>query len=195
MMRCDKRQCPLHGRIEVPYAGNTRAQVVWIGESPGYYEEQEGQPFIGDSGVLSKEVCQEVGLDWGSLFVMNSARCRIVKEDLGGKGVTKVLAHCREYVEAAIRHIKPKIIVTTGDMAMRQILRKQGITKARGTWIWSREFDCWVLPTFHPAYILRNMGMRPYLVMDLAEVVSAIRNEYKPIKHTEDGLQPGSPER
>ncbi len=183
--QCKNKECALHGQVEVPYAGNAKARIVWLGESPGYTEVKKGQPFIGKSGQLSRESCVRQGLNWQRMFIMNAARCRIDKKDMGAKEITKVLSHCRTYVERALRALKPKVIIAAGDFAMRQVIRKSGITKARGQWVWSKEFDCWVLPIFHPAYILRNMALLPVFETDIAMVVDFVRNGYNPPEEKE----------
>jgi uracil-DNA glycosylase family 4 len=184
---CTSTSCPLIGRdIEVPYRGPKNAKVVWIGESPGKDEELEGKCWVGDAGKLSRKVVTKVGLNWNRLFKMNSARCRIIKDNLSGKQITAILKQCRPKVEKAIHYLKPKCIIVAGDFALKQILKKGGITKARGIWVYSKEFNCWVLPTFHPAYILRNMSLKKVLEGDLRSVVDFIRNGYEPPSDEED---------
>ena len=78
--------------------------------------------------------------------------------------------------------IKPKVIVALGDFALRQVLKKSKITKHRGRWYWSEEFNCWVLPAFHPAYIARNPGLAPQLLMDLNLVKDFVKSGYMPPK-------------
>jgi uracil-DNA glycosylase family 4 len=187
--RCKSRGCPVFHKREVPYAGKKNAKIAWIGESPGWEEERDGEPFVGDSGKLAKKDCKIAGLTWEEMFVMNSARCRIIKDEMSGKDITKTLAFCRRYVEAAMVALKPRIIVAAGDFALRQILRKSGITKARGRWVWSEEFGCWVYPIFHPAYILRNRGLEKLFINDLREVAAAVKNDYKPLEHTTEDME------
>lgn len=178
--KCKISDCPLFEKIEVPYSGKRGAKVVWIGESPGHNEEVEGKPFVGAAGDMAKECTEEAGLLWSIFYVMNSARCRIDKDKVSGKDITQILSHCRSHVVKALNVIKPKLIVASGDFALRQILRKQGITKARGRYEYSDEFGCWVIPVFHPAYILRNRSLRPLLVEDLKTVRRFIKNKYQP---------------
>jgi uracil-DNA glycosylase family 4 len=178
--KCRIRECPLFKKIEVPYGGNKKAKVVFIGESPGYNEEVEGKPFVGAAGDMIKECAEEAGLVFSRFYVMNSARCRIDKSKMSGKEITSALSFCREYVTRTIEILKPKLIIASGDFALRQILRKSGITKARGRYEFSKEFDCYVMPCFHPAYILRNRSLKPLLVEDLKTVKRFMRNNYTP---------------
>jgi uracil-DNA glycosylase family 4 len=179
--RCNVLDCPNIALKEVPFSGGKGQKLMFIGESPGYNEELQGAPFVGDAGEMARGCAQEAGLSWASLFIANSARCRIHKEKLSTKEVNAVLTSCRPNVIRVIQAVKPKAIICAGDMALRQILKKSGITKIRGRWIWSPEFKCWTLPTFHPAYILRNRALRPLLVDDLRSVVEFVKNGYKPL--------------
>ena len=188
--KCRISECPLflNGK-EVPYSGNTSADVIWFGESPGVTEEKERKPFVGDAGVLSKRVCRKAGLPWKSLFIMNSARCRIDKSNMTDREIGAVLECCRKKVVRAIRAVRPKCIVACGDFALRQLTRQKGITKARGKWIWSDEFNCWIMPTFHPAYILRNKGLLPVLRQDVKAVVAFIKNGYAPADMEDENVR------
>jgi DNA polymerase-1 len=177
--RCRETDCYLYQKLEVPYAGNTSAEIVGVGESPGAEEERRGKPFIGDSGDLIKAVCKQVDLPWFRLFVLNSARCRIDKDKMSKKQINGVLTLCRPKVISAIRQIRPKLIILWGDIALQQVTKKTGITKARGTLVWNEEFEAWCLPTFHPAYILRNPGMRELLVSDMRKAAEFVRNGFK----------------
>lgn len=176
---CTTKACPLFHLREVPYEGNKKAKVVWVGESPGYNEEKQGRPFVGDSGKLAKGVCEDVGIDWHDLFIMNSARCRINKKEMSNKEITDTLKCCRAHVSKALRFLKPKIIIVAGGFALNQIIGKGKISSVRGTWQWSEEFDCWIMPTYHPAYILRNRAFLPVFTSDLKMVVDLMDNDYE----------------
>lgn len=180
--KCKARDCPLFKKIEVPYAGKKTAKAVLCGESPGGEEEGSGKPFVGASGKLLHRVIKGAGLVWSDLFVMNSARCRIDKRTMSNKQINSTLAFCRKNVEKAITLLKPRVIICCGGIALRQILRKGGIKKHRGRWVWSKEFNCWVMPTYHPAYILRNKALEPRLLVDLKKVTEFINNGYKHAK-------------
>ena len=177
--RCKLCKCPLYGKVEVPYAGNKKARIVLIGESPGWEEERDGKPFVGDSGQLAQRVSKQAGLKWADLFIMNSARCRIDKSSMSNKQITSTLTFCRKYVVEAITLLKPSVIICCGDIALRQILRRSGIKKNHGKWTWSKEFNCWVMPTYHPAYILRNRGLELQLLLDFEKVQDFVENGYR----------------
>jgi len=185
---CRKKSCKLFGSVEVPYKGNTHADVIFVGESPGRQEVKKGVPFyeFAPAGKEIRKVAAIAGLDWDSLFLMNAARCMIDKKSLSGKEITLILASCREKVISAIELITPKVIVALGDFALRQLLRKSGITKARGKFVWSKEFHCWVFPTYHPAYICRNMALEEVLLRDLQQVKKFCDNGYKLVEYSDE---------
>lgn len=150
---CD---CILAGKNEVKYEGNLDAEIVFVGESPGYEELREGRPFVGRSGKLLKRALEMMGIPIEICFFANSARCMIEKDNLKAKEVKAILNSCRPNLETILHHILPKLIVPLGAIALEQVMKMKGIKKARGNFYWSEEFDCWVIPNWHPAYILRN---------------------------------------
>ena len=150
---CD---CPLAGCQEVKYKGNLKGEIVFVGESPGHQELKYGDCFVGKAGKLLHREISYAGIPEEICFFMNSARCMINKEEVTAKEMSKILGECRQFVETALHHVKPKIIVPMGAIALQQIMKMKGIKKARGTFYWSKEFNCYVLPNWHPAYILRN---------------------------------------
>lgn len=175
---CD---CPMSGEPEVRYVGRLNSEIVIIGESPGREEVRENKPFFGRAGKLLNAVLEEVGIDRADTFIMNSLRCMLDKDQVSTAGVKAALTECRQNVITVLYHIKPKIIIALGDIALRQILKKSGITRARGHVVRSDEFNCWVMPTFHPAFILRNPGNRDKLVSDLSLVETIRQNNWEGI--------------
>lgn len=180
-IKCGSTNCPLYGSQIVPYDGNKEAHIVVVGESPGRMELVKGKPFQGDSGDLLKAVSKEVGLNYQKLFIANACRCQVKKDEMSAKQIKAAIDACRGKLAKALELLKPKAIIVLGDIALKAVLKKSGITKARGSWIWSTEFNCWVLPTFHPAYILRNMGLRAILKGDLLRVQEFVKNNYEPL--------------
>ncbi|RLI46560.1 hypothetical protein DRO61_09090, partial [Candidatus Bathyarchaeota archaeon] len=172
--------CLLNRQIEVPFRGPAQAKVIFWGESPGIEEMTKTPPkcFIGKSGKeLSKRI-MGIALEEESAFFGNSARCRIDKDQLSQKQVNSILASCRENMEITFKSIQPKLIVALGAIALQQIMKKKGITKHRGKFIWSPEFDCYVLPTWHPAYVLRNRAEEENFIRDFNSIQSFINSGY-----------------
>jgi DNA polymerase-1 len=184
--RCKNKECPLIEKTEVRYSGDLKQEIAVVGESPGNQEVRKGEPFVGRAGMLGRKLAASAGLVWSDMLIMNSARCMIDKKALTTKEITLVLKCCRSNVEAMLHAMKPKCIILLGDYALRQIFRKSGITKTRGRWIWLKEFECWAMPTFHPAYILRNPAEEALLVNDLRLVHEFKENGFEHLEEEED---------
>jgi len=140
------------------YRGNPQAKLMLIGEGPGAEEDRLRQPFVGRSGQLLDKILQAVGFDPATdVYVTNTVKRR----PPGNRNPTRAeLAYYAPYLFEEIRLVDPKIIILTGKFAMQVILdEKRGITKIRGQWF-ERE-GRWVMPVFHPAYLLRNPEKKP----------------------------------
>lgn len=180
MKKCKIATCILSKTIEVPYSGNTGAKVVFVGESPWREEELAGKPFVGKSGKFLRKAISKLGLVWDDFLILNSARCTIDKKELQTKQISDILKCCRPKIEFILHKVSPKLVIALGDFALKQILKKTGITKHRGQFIWSSEFNCWVLSTYHPSYICnRNMSLNPRFENDLKLVNDFIINNYE----------------
>jgi DNA polymerase len=148
-------------RTNVVWAdGNLDSEVLFIGEGPGFHEDQQGIPFVGAAGQLLDRLLVEVGLDRTKVAIVNVVKCR----PPGNRDPQPdEIEACKPYLDAQIGHMKPKVIVTLGNFATRFILEEQvGITKARGQRYERR--NATVVPTFHPAAALRGGrfgGMSP----------------------------------
>ena len=133
-------------------AGNLDADVMFIGEGPGFHEDQQGIPFVGAAGQLLDRLLGEVGLDRSTIAIVNVVKCR----PPGNRDpLPDEIEACRPYLEAQLEYMRPEVIVTLGNFATRFIIRQQiGITKARGQRFAYR--GATVIPTFHPAAALRG---------------------------------------
>ena len=168
------RACPLGAqRIQaVPGCGSEKAEVMFIGEGPGFKEDHEGKPFIGRSGQLLDKIMASIGLSRQTVYIANIVKCHPMKnpKDPESHGNDRApspeeMAACRGWLEAQIRAIKPKVIVTLGAVPARALLDDQTpITKIRGQW---RTYEpggglppIKLLPTFHPAALLRNPDLK-----------------------------------
>lgn len=163
--------CPLRGVMqEVPYSGNKKAEIVFVGESPGKTEERLKRPFMGAAGELLRDSLLQASINPDDVYFLNSTRCRLDKETLSVKEINKLLANCRPHLERAISKLKPKALVLLGDIALRQVGKLKGISKVRGNLIWNDEFNCHVYPTYHPAACLYNRTLLPIFKEDLARL-------------------------
>lgn len=180
------RKVPIYSRTklitetiyrEVPYRGSKTARLLIVGESPGATEVLEGKPFVGDAGQLSSRVLKEAGIDEHDVFYANSCRCLIPKQELSKTEIRQALQCCRPALIKAIEFLEPKLIICYGDIALTQVLKQQGITKKRGIFQFSKEFNRWVLPTFHPAFCLRDMKQLVFFKPDLVQARRFLNNE------------------
>jgi DNA polymerase I len=165
-----KCECPLADHVEVPFVGNRNADILFVGESPGNTEihADRPKPFIDKAGQLLRQVARDAKIDIETCRVANSARCMVNKKQTTTKQQKDILTACRPKLIREIERCKPKLIVLLGDFALRQVLKTGGITKKRGSLIWAKEFQCYCLPMFHPAYILRYQNMKPFFEQDFA---------------------------
>lgn len=150
-------RCPLHkGRTNVVFGvGNPASQLVFVGEGPGEQEDKEGLPFVGRSGqLLDRLILEELGLTRDDLYICNVVKCRPPNNR---DPLPAEIAACRPFLEAQLQLIDPKVIVTLGNFASKLLLdTTEGITRLRGKVY--RLAGRSVVPTFHPAAVLRSGG-------------------------------------
>ncbi len=138
--------------------GPVPCDLMFIGEAPGEVEDQTGRPFVGPAGQKLTEILASVGIQREDVYITNTVKCRPPGNRLPQKDEMDA---CWPYLEAQIRHIKPKIIVTLGNAPTQLLLRtSEGITKLRGQFFpWRDGIE--VFPMFHPSYLLRNPSKAP----------------------------------
>jgi len=164
----------------VPFSGDPdRADIVIVGESPGRQEIDQGKPFVGDAGKLLREEMRKAGIDASRVMFANSARCRIDKDALTGRQISEVLIRCRPNLETLLNHVKPKLIICLGAIALQQVMSMKAIKKVRGQVLRSVEFGCAVFATWHPAYILRNASEMSTFRLDLEKIAEFIEGGFK----------------
>jgi DNA polymerase len=141
--------------------GNPDARLMFVGEAPGADEDEQGEPFVGRAGELLTKIIQATSLQRGDVYIANILKCR---PDTPGqasgnrKPTPEEMATCIPFLHEQIDLIRPKVIVALGATAVEGLLGKTlGITKLRGTWKTYRGIP--LMPTYHPAYLLRNQAM------------------------------------
>jgi len=141
--------------------GNIEAQLMFVGEAPGADEDEQGEPFVGKAGQLLTKIIQATGLQRGDVYIANILKCRpdTPGQSAGNRKPTAdEMATCIPYLHEQIDLIRPRVIVALGATAVEGLLGKTiGITKLRGTWKTYRGTP--LMPTYHPAYLLRNQAM------------------------------------
>ena len=137
--------------------GNPKAKVLIVGEAPGPQENIQGIPFVGRSGKMLEKILESVEFDSEKDIYITNSVFRMPPGENGKtfrKPTTKEIEYYRPYVMEIIRLVDAPIVLLTGNVACQAILRKTGITRMRGQW---HEIDGrWVMPIFHPSYLLRN---------------------------------------
>jgi uracil-DNA glycosylase family 4 len=141
--------------------GSIDAQLMFVGEAPGADEDEQGEPFVGKAGQLLTKIIQATGLQRADVYIANILKCRpdTPGQSAGNRKPTSdEMATCIPYLHEQIDLIRPKVIVALGATAVEGLLGKTiGITKLRGTWKTYRGTP--LMPTYHPAYLLRNQAM------------------------------------
>jgi DNA polymerase len=141
--------------------GSIEAQLMFVGEAPGADEDELGEPFVGKAGQLLTKIIQATGLSRADVYIANILKCR---PDTPGQSAgnrkpkPEEMETCIPYLHEQIDLIRPKVLVALGATAVEGLLGKTvGITKLRGTWQTYRGTP--LMPTYHPAYLLRNQAM------------------------------------
>ena len=141
--------------------GNIEAQLMFVGEAPGVDEDEQGEPFVGRAGELLTKIIQAMGLQRSEVYIANILKCRPDTPDQTSgnrKPTPDEMATCIPYLHEQIDLIQPRVIVALGATAIEGLLGKtMGIMKMRGSWKTYRGTP--LMPTFHPAYLLRNQAM------------------------------------
>jgi DNA polymerase len=160
--------------------GNPNAKILLVGEAPGPQENIKGKPFVGPAGQLLDKILQSGEFDpENDVYITNSV-FRMPPGDDGKsfrKPNDKEIEFYRPFVFEIIRLIDPLIVLMTGNVACQSVLQKTGITSLRGKWT---ELDGrWLMPIFHPSYLLRNQSREPGSPKSLMwEDIREVRRKY-----------------
>ncbi|MDD2427705.1 MAG: uracil-DNA glycosylase [Eubacteriales bacterium] len=150
----------------VIWRGSIDAPLMIVGEGPGANEDAQGLPFVGRSGELLDTLLQSFELTEDDYHICNIVKCR--PPDNRNPREEEARA-CRRLLSAQIRLVRPKVFLLMGAVAYRYFTSgTEGISKVRGQWIVSNDY--FVMPTYHPAYILRDNRRRPELWQDVFAV-------------------------
>ncbi len=167
VMQCTK--CRLHEtRTNVVFGvGDSKADLMFVGEGPGAEEDAQGIPFVGRAGQLLTKMIEAMTLSRDRVYIANIVKCRPPenRNPFEDESMT-----CIPYLYRQIEFIKPKIIICLGSVAAQNLLKTNvGITKIRGSFVDLNGIK--VMPTFHPAYLLRNPNMKKPCWEDLQKVM------------------------
>jgi DNA polymerase len=150
--------------------GNPGAELLFVGEGPGADEDLQGEPFVGKAGQLLTKMIEAMGLRRDEVYIANVVKCRPPNNR---DPEPDEIAACEPFLKAQIAAVKPKVIVALGRFAVQTLLRDPTpITRQRGAW---RDYEgVRLMPTFHPAYLLRNPPEKARAWEDLKAVVKEL---------------------
>ncbi|MBU0456997.1 MAG: uracil-DNA glycosylase [Nanoarchaeota archaeon] len=180
--KCTKCDQLCKSRSQVVFgSGNPQADVLFIGEAPGFNEDKEGIPFCGMSGKVLNELLNSVSLSREDIFITNTILCRPENNRNPAK---EEVSNCRERLDKLIFIMNPKVIVTIGNFATERILGKTGIKSLKGKIfsVFINEKEVKVVPVIHPASYLysgRNPQMFEQMKNDFKVIASVISENKK----------------
>ena len=158
-------------RTQVVYGvGNPNADLMFIGEAPGRDEDIQGKPFVGRAGQLLTDIIKAMKLTRDDVYIANVIKCRPPENR---NPEPDELDACRPFIKRQIEMIQPKVIVTLGKFALQSLTgRSYAVSAARGQWT---EYDgIKVMPTYHPAYLLRTPSAKKEVWQDMKKVMAEL---------------------
>ncbi len=156
----------------VPGDGSISADLMFVGEGPGYHEDQQGKPFVGPAGQLLDKLLASIGLGRQDVYIANMVKCRPPgnRDPLPGE-----IQACQPYLDRQMQIISPKVVVTLGRFSFSKFFPGEAISKARGkprTWNGRTIF-----PMYHPAAALHNPSLLPAIEADFQKLRSLVDSE------------------
>ena len=171
----DCQRCGLAAsRTNLVYGvGNPNARLVLVGEAPGREEDRQGEPFVGEAGRLLDRILLAMGMQREEVYICNVLKCR--PPDNRDPQPEEVAA-CEAFLIRQIAAIKPQVIIGLGRFAVHSLLKsKVPISRIRGEWQTYQGIP--LMPTYHPAYLLRNPEGKRDVWEDMKEVMRRLQNE------------------
>lgn len=168
-------RCPLHrGRRSLVFGeGNPNARLVFVGEGPGRDEDLQGRPFVGRAGQLLNLIIAAIGLQRDDVYIANVVKCRPPNNRVPQRQEKET---CSPFLFRQLRAIAPEVVCTLGGVATQALLETTSpISRLRGRFTEHRGLV--ILPTFHPAYLLRNPAMKREVWKDMQLVMDRLRLE------------------
>lgn len=154
-------------------AGHPHARLVFVGEGPGRDEDLQGHPFVGEAGKLLERILFAMGLSREQVYICNVIKCRPPQNR---NPSTEEISACEPFLQRQLAAIRPQVIVALGKFAAQTLLQQQvAISKLRGTWHSYQNIP--LMPTFHPAYLLRNPAGKREVWEDMKQVLRRLQQE------------------
>lgn len=165
------KKCVLYNsrKRSVPGEGPANASIMFIGEGPGFHENEQGRPFVGQAGKFLEELLAGIGLKREDVFIANVVKCR---PPANRDPLPEELAACGDYLERQIQAINPPVIVTLGRFSMARFLPNAKISDVHGQAFHVK--DRLIVPMFHPAAALHQPSLRPMVERDFSRLPQLI---------------------
>ena len=166
----DCKRCRLHQKRKniVFGSGNEKAEIVFVGEAPGGDEDMQGKPFVGKAGQLLTKIIEAMGLKRDDVYIANIIKCRPPSNRNPSEDE---ISACEPFLKEQLRIINPKIICALGTFAAQTLLKtKDSISSMRGKFYLYEGIK--LMPTFHPAYLLRNPNDKKYTWEDVQKIMA-----------------------
>ena len=168
---CQACTLPHSRKNGVPGEGSPQAEIMFIGEGPGFHENELGRPFVGPAGKFLDELLAEAGYVREQVFIANVVKCR----PPGNRDpLPDELSACSRYLDRQIEVINPCVIVTLGRISMGKFLPNARISEVHGKPTWVQ--DRLVVPMYHPAAALHQPSLKPVIIADFRVLPKAIAN-------------------
>ena len=187
--RCEA--CALAGTRErtVPGEGPANARVMCIGEAPGFHENRQGRPFVGQAGQFLNELLGAAGLRREDVFIANVIKCR---PPSNRDPLPDEMAACAGFLDSQISLLKPKIIVTLGRFSMAKYFPGETISRIHG--VARKRGDLTLFAMYHPAAALHNPTLRPVLLQDMGKLRPILDEIEAAERRASEELEPGRDE-
>lgn len=169
----------------VPGEGNPTADIMFIGEGPGWHEDRQGKPFVGASGQFLSEMLAKIGLSREDVFITNVVKCR----PPGNRDpLPDEMAACAPYLEGQIEQINPRVIVTLGRFSMSRWFPNERISRIHGQ---PKRFgSLMVVPMYHPAAALHQGSLRATIEADMMKLPSIVEEARQTVDEDDDKPKP-----
>lgn len=187
----DCQRCPLaQGRTQVVFGtGNPHATIMFVGEAPGFYEDQQGIPFVGAAGKLLTTLLESIGLTRDDIYIANVIKCRPPKNR---DPQPDEIETCKPFLLQQIQLIKPHLVCSLGNFATQTLLNKKvGITKVRGQVFHLPAFV--LFPLLHPAAALHQGNLQTPLREDFQKLKTVLDSMRQATESPPADQQPGQP--
>jgi len=151
----------------VPGEGAENADIMFIGEAPGWHEDQQGRPFVGPAGQFLDSLLASIGLRRGQVYIANVIKCR----PMGNRDpLPSEIDNCRDWLDRQIEIIRPRMIVTLGRYSMAKFFPGKSISKIHGTA--QKRDDIIYYAMYHPAAALHQQSLRQVIEADMLKIPS-----------------------